>query len=75
VRPLLLLVLAGCGGTSLNAQSIASEQAGQVVAAAGYHAHADGGPDQIRYQVLFCKGREVLAAAGQPYSDAGVPCH
>jgi hypothetical protein len=75
VRPLLLLLLAGCGGTSLNAQSIANEQAGQVVAAAGYKAHPDGGPDQLRFQVLFCKGREVLISAGQPYSDAGVPCH
>lgn len=77
MKPFLLLfalaVVAACS-THLSAVSARDEQAGQTISAAGYHAHADGGPDQLRFMVLFCKGREVLSQAGEPYADAGVPC-
>ena len=72
---LILCVIIGifACGTHLNAQSAQDEQAGQVISAAGFHAH-DGGPDQLRYETLFCKSREVLLQAGQPYTDSGIPC-
>lgn len=64
--------LAACG-TRLSAVSARDEQAGMTIAAAGYHAHVDGGPDQLRYSSLWCKGREVLVQGGVAVSDAGMP--
>jgi hypothetical protein len=70
---LCLAGMVACG-TRLSPQSAADEQSGQVVSAAGYKAHVDGGPDQLRFMSLYCKSREVLIQAGQPTLDAGVPC-
>lgn len=71
VAPVLLAM--HCG-TRLSDTAARDERAGQTIAAAGYAAHADGGPDKLRFQALYCKGREVLIEAKESYTDGGVPC-
>lgn len=71
---LLAVIVIACG-THLASTSLRDEQSGATISAAGYHAHADGGPDQLRYLFLYCKSREVILQGGDTVTDAGVPCH